>query len=87
MRVEHYRKTDLGWEMESLTQADEILRFDALAFEHRCLNSVYFGVELTNVHRLAGLMDTTATFTACSDRPPAHPEAARDASCCGCRRG
>jgi len=52
LRVEHYRRTDLGWEMESLTQADDMLRFEAVAFAI-ALDRVYFGVELTNVHRLA----------------------------------
>jgi Uma2 family endonuclease len=53
MRVEHYRKTDLGWEFETLTHADDSLLFDALAFAIT-LDRVYFGVEPTNVHRLAG---------------------------------
>jgi Uma2 family endonuclease len=53
MRVEHYRKTDLGWELETLTHADDVLLFDALAFTI-ALDSIYFGIEPTNVHRLAG---------------------------------
>jgi Uma2 family endonuclease len=53
MRVEHYRKTDLGWEFETLTHAGDSLLFDALAFTIT-LDRVYFGVEPTNVHRLAG---------------------------------
>ena len=53
MRVEHYRKTDLGWELETLTHADDVLLFEALAFTI-ALDSIYFGVEPTNVHRLAG---------------------------------
>ncbi len=32
MRVEHYRKTDLGWELETLTHAEDVLLLDALAF-------------------------------------------------------
>ena len=52
MRVEHYRKTDLGWALESLTHADDVLYFEALAFQI-ALDRVYFGVEPTNVHRLA----------------------------------
>jgi Uma2 family endonuclease len=52
-RVEHYRKTDLGWEFETLTHADDVLLFDALAFTI-ALDRIYFGVEPTNVHRLAG---------------------------------
>lgn len=52
MRVEHYRKTDLGWEMETLTQPDDVLLFEALAFEMK-LEQVYFAVEPTNIHRLA----------------------------------
>ena len=35
MRVEHYRKTDLGWELETLTHADDVLYFEALAFQSR----------------------------------------------------
>ena len=53
MRVEHYRKTDLGWELETLTHADDVLLFDALAFTI-ALDSIYFRIEPTNVHRLAG---------------------------------
>jgi Uma2 family endonuclease len=45
MRVEHYRKTDLGWELETLTHVED------LAFTIS-LETIYFGVELTNVHRL-----------------------------------
>jgi Uma2 family endonuclease len=53
MRVEHYRKTDLGWELETLTHADDSLLFDALAFTIT-LDRVCVGVEPTSVHRLAG---------------------------------
>jgi Uma2 family endonuclease len=53
MRVEHYRKTDIEWEFETLTHADDSLLFDALAFTFP-LERIYFGVEPTNVHRLAG---------------------------------
>ena len=53
MRVEHYRKTDIGWEFETLTHADDSLLFDALAFTI-ALERVYSSVEPTNVHRLAG---------------------------------
>jgi Uma2 family endonuclease len=53
MRVEHYRKTDLGWELETLTHAEDVLLLDALAFTI-ALDGVYFGVEPTNVHRLTG---------------------------------
>ncbi|HXA24227.1 MAG TPA: Uma2 family endonuclease [Acetobacteraceae bacterium] len=52
MRVEHYRKTDIGWELESLTQPDEFLRFEAVTFEI-ALEHVYFGVELNNIRRLS----------------------------------
>jgi Uma2 family endonuclease len=52
-RVEHYRKTDLGWELETLTHAEDVLLLDALAFTIT-LDRIYFGVEPTNVHRLAG---------------------------------
>jgi Uma2 family endonuclease len=51
MRVEHYRKTDLGWELETLTHVEDVLLLDALAFTIS-LETIYFGVELTNVHRL-----------------------------------
>jgi Uma2 family endonuclease len=51
-RVEHYRKTDIGWELETLTHADDVLLLDALAFTIT-LDRIYFGVEPTNVHRLA----------------------------------
>jgi Uma2 family endonuclease len=53
MRVEHYRKTDLGWELETLTHGNDALLLDALAFTIT-LDRVYFGVEPANVHRLAG---------------------------------
>jgi hypothetical protein len=52
MRVEHYRKTDMGWEPESLTQPEELLRFEAVTFEV-ALEHVYFGVELNNIRRLS----------------------------------
>ncbi len=52
MRVEHYRKTDIGWELESLTQPEEFLRFEAVTFEI-ALEHVYFGVELNNIRRLS----------------------------------
>jgi len=38
--------------MESLTHADDMLQFEAVAFAI-ALDRVYFGVEFTNVHRLA----------------------------------
>jgi Uma2 family endonuclease len=53
MRVEHYRRTDLGWEFETLTHTDDVLHFEAVAFRIT-LDRVYFGVEPTNVHRLVG---------------------------------
>lgn len=52
MRVEHYRKTDMGWELESLTQPEEFHRFEVVAFEIM-LEHVYFGVELNNIRRLS----------------------------------
>ncbi len=52
MRVEHYRRTDEGWSWETLTQPDDILHFEAVGFQID-LERVYFGVELTNVHRLS----------------------------------
>ena len=53
MRVEHYRRTDLGWEFETLTHTDDVLHFEAVAFRIT-LDRVYFGVEPTNVHRFVG---------------------------------
>jgi Uma2 family endonuclease len=52
MRAEHYRKTDMGWELESLTQPDEFLQFEAVTFEIM-LEHVYFGVDLNNIRRLS----------------------------------
>jgi Uma2 family endonuclease len=52
MRIEHYRKTDIGRELESLTQPEEFLRFEAAAFEIM-LEQVYFGVELNSLRRLS----------------------------------
>ena len=45
MRVEHYRRTDSGFEFEALTTAASQLRFDAVEFSLP-LETVYFGVEL-----------------------------------------
>ncbi len=44
MRVEHYRRTDQGWQVESLTHADDALSFEAVRFA-LALRQVYFGVE------------------------------------------
>jgi Uma2 family endonuclease len=52
MRAEHYRRTDEGWVLEILTGPDDLLQFEAIGFEI-ALERVYFGVELTNVRRLA----------------------------------
>jgi hypothetical protein len=52
MRAEHYRRTDEGWQLQVLTNPDEILLFEAVAFSI-AMEQVYFGVELTTVRRLA----------------------------------
>jgi Uma2 family endonuclease len=44
MRVEHYRKTNLGWELEILTRGEDKLVFEAVAF-NIVLDRVYFGVD------------------------------------------
>lgn len=44
-RVEHYRRTEAGWDLETLTGLDDWLRFDAIAFEI-ALARVYFGVAI-----------------------------------------
>jgi Uma2 family endonuclease len=43
MRVEHYRKTDTGWDIEVLTRRDQQLSFEAVGFELP-LERIYFGV-------------------------------------------
>jgi Uma2 family endonuclease len=45
MRVEHYRRTDTGFEFDVLTKPDAILTFAAVGFDV-ALAAVYFGVEL-----------------------------------------
>ena len=52
MRAEHYRRTDEGWTLEVLTTPEDMLHFEAINFTI-ALERVYFGVELTNVRRLA----------------------------------
>jgi hypothetical protein len=52
MRVEHYRRTDEGRTLGSLTQPDESLQLEAVVFD-LALERIYFGVDLTNVRRLA----------------------------------
>ena len=52
MRVEHYRRTDEGWPLEVLTDPDDLLTFEAVRFSIS-LQQIYFGVELSNVRRLA----------------------------------
>lgn len=52
MRAEHYRRTDEGWALEVLTSPEDALHFEAINFTI-ALERVYFGVELTNVRRLA----------------------------------
>lgn len=44
MRVEHYRRTPIGFELEVLKKPEDCLEFDSLGFEID-LASVYFGVE------------------------------------------
>ena len=44
MRVEHYRKTDEGWPRGVLTQPDDLLHFEAVAFRIT-LDRVYSGAE------------------------------------------
>jgi Uma2 family endonuclease len=43
MRVEHYRRTESGWQLEVLTLPGELLRFEAVQFELE-LDRVYFDV-------------------------------------------
>lgn len=45
MRVEHYRRTEHGWELEVLTAPDAVLSFEAVAFDVK-LRAVYEGVTL-----------------------------------------
>jgi Uma2 family endonuclease len=45
VRVEHYRRTDMGWETETLTTPDDLLVFEAVAFEMP-IATVYFGVDI-----------------------------------------
>ena len=48
MRVEHYRRTDLGSGLETLTQPGDTLSFEAVGFAI-ALERVYFGVDLITV--------------------------------------
>ena len=43
MRIEHYRKTDTGWELEVLTRGGQNLSFEAVGFELP-FERIYFGV-------------------------------------------
>ena len=43
MRVEHYERTDEGWRLDVLTAPEDVLRFDAVAFEID-LDRTYFDV-------------------------------------------
>jgi Uma2 family endonuclease len=45
IRVEHYRRTDTGWERQVLTVADAELVFDAVAFRMP-LSQVYFDLDV-----------------------------------------
>lgn len=45
MRIEHYRRTDRGWETETLTAPAEPLTLEAVGFE-MALTMIYFGVDL-----------------------------------------
>ena len=53
MRVEHYHRSDLGWELAVLTSPEEIPRFDAVDFE-LALERVYFDVGV--LRPVAGLV-------------------------------
>jgi Uma2 family endonuclease len=44
MRIEHYRKTEQGWEREILLRADDELALEAIGFRIG-LAQAYFGVE------------------------------------------
>jgi Uma2 family endonuclease len=44
-RVEHYRRTEAGWDLEVLNKPDHILRFDAVGFSIG-LEHVYFDLEI-----------------------------------------
>lgn len=44
VRVEHYHRSDFGWELEVLTSSDEILQFDAVDFE-LTLERIYFDLD------------------------------------------
>jgi Uma2 family endonuclease len=43
-RIEHYRRTDTGWERLVLSQPEDLLHFDSVGF-HMTLDAVYFGLE------------------------------------------
>ena len=64
MRVEHYRKTDLGWELETLTHADDVLLFDALHIFHRARQHLFRHRADQRAPSPSGVMDTTATIPA-----------------------
>ena len=44
MRVEHYARRDIGWELETLTVPTDLLGLDSIDFEI-ALESIYFGVQ------------------------------------------
>jgi hypothetical protein len=52
MRVEHYRRTENGWEIEVLTTPDDPLAFEAVGFESD-LAAVYEGVTFREAARAA----------------------------------
>ena len=43
VRVEHYSRSETGWELQALTEPAAVLAFDAVGFEI-ALDRVYFGV-------------------------------------------
>lgn len=52
MRAEHYLRMDTDWELEVLTEPEEMLSFEAVPFS-LATHQVYFGVDISNVRRLA----------------------------------
>ena len=43
-RVEHFRRSDMGWDTETLVTAEAVLRFEAIGFEI-ALTEIYEGIE------------------------------------------
>jgi Uma2 family endonuclease len=44
-RVEHYKRTDAGWDLQVLNKPDDILRFDAVDYA-TTLDRIYFDLEI-----------------------------------------